>query len=290
VQSSDAILHLLNGALHRGAETSVSWAHDEEAALPLFADRDSRQIVEECLSFWRIVNNHVKEKGAFVPLKLFKHAAQSLYSKTKGGVDGSAQARSILRSSTSSFAWEQKIVSQTLKTLAVNAFHAWRMSQNEDLLQTIDAFCSLDHYRNGLNSVQSLADFVFDVAQELLAYADRLQQQEDPADLDIIEITDIEEARLLALARRRRGKRLIFFNSPDGIKLRLHVHPHNQRQLPGTPKYCCLCGSGASGSKRHRSTFKCTACDAHLCARAHPGQRKSCWSIWHEARRLNSRD
>ena len=67
-------------------------------------------------------------------------------------------------------------MSQTLKTLAVNGFLAWRMSQKEDLLQTSDAFFSLYHYRNGLNSVQSLADFVFDVAQELLAYADRLQQ------------------------------------------------------------------------------------------------------------------
>jgi hypothetical protein len=121
-------------------------------------------------------------------------------------------------------------------------------------------------------------------------HAYQLQQRNDPADLDIVEITDIEEARLLALAQRRRGNRIMFFNSPDGIKLRLHVHPHNQRQLSGTPKYCCLCGSGDSGSKRHRTTFKCTGCDAHLCARAHPGQRKSCWSIWHESRRLNVRD
>jgi hypothetical protein len=140
------------------------------------------------------------------------------------------------------------------------------MSQKEDLLQTREAFVSLDLYHNALNSVQSLANFVFDVAQDLLVYADRIHQQEGPADLDIIEITDIEEARLPALARRLRGKRLVFFNSPDGIKLRPQVHPHNQRQLPGTAKYCCLCGSGAAGLKLNCTTFKCIACDAHLCA------------------------
>jgi hypothetical protein len=108
-------------------------------------------------------------------------------------------------------------MSQTRKTLAFNAFLARRMSQKEDMLQTKEAFGSLDHCRNALNSVQSLADFVFDVAQELLVYADQLHQRNDPADLEIVEITDIEEARLLALPRRRRGKRLMFFNSPDGI-------------------------------------------------------------------------
>lgn len=65
-------------------ESVVSWAHDESPEPPVFVDSDSAKIFKECLPFWLLVNNYVKEKDAFVPLKLFKNATQSLYSKTKG--------------------------------------------------------------------------------------------------------------------------------------------------------------------------------------------------------------
>jgi DDE_Tnp_1-like zinc-ribbon len=101
-----------------------------------------------------------------------------------------------------------------------------------------------------------------------------------------VSIADPEGSRLLALAQRRRGKRIESFNSADGIRLHLNLIPHNQRQAPGSKKYCGLCGSGGD---RHRTSFKCAACDIPLCARAHPGLRKSCWAVWHEAKRLPMR-
>ncbi|CDF37459.1 unnamed protein product [Chondrus crispus] len=143
---------------------------------------------------------------------------------------------------------------------------------------------------HALNNVLSLADFDIDVSQELLLYADQLEKEKSRQEEDTEEVTDAEAARLFALARKRRGKRLIFFNAPDGIKLRLHDHPQKQRQLPGTPKYCSFCGSSASRAKRHRESFMCTACDAHICTRVHNGQRKSCWSIWHESKKQKPRD
>ena len=109
------------------AESIVAWAHEEDPTPPVFATPDSVKRIEEKLPFWLLVNNHVKETDAFVPLKLFKHAAQSFYSKTKGGVDGSAQYCAIMRSSTSKRKWEQKIVSQTLKTVCINSFFGWRI-------------------------------------------------------------------------------------------------------------------------------------------------------------------
>jgi hypothetical protein len=39
VQLSDDIRQLLGGALHRGVEVSLSWAHDEDEPPPSFADR-----------------------------------------------------------------------------------------------------------------------------------------------------------------------------------------------------------------------------------------------------------
>ena len=70
--------------------------------MPLFVDRQTKIILSERLSFWKVIEYYAKEHDAFVPVKIFKHGIQSLYSKTKGGVDGSAQARVIMRSSTSS--------------------------------------------------------------------------------------------------------------------------------------------------------------------------------------------
>ena len=131
VRCTNSALKLCESALRRGAEKAVSWAHKEDPVLPQFADPASTHTLLGRLSFWQKVNSHVKEHDAFLPLKLFRHGTQSLYSKTKCGVDGSAQARAILRSSTSSLKWEQKIVSQTIKTLAINAFIAWRMAEKE---------------------------------------------------------------------------------------------------------------------------------------------------------------
>ena len=124
-------------------------------------------------------------------------------------------------------------MSQTFNSLAVNAFIAWRIAQVEHLLQTAEALVELDHYRHALNNFQSLADFVFDVSQELLVYGDQLENEKSRQEEDTEEVTDAEAARLFALAQKRRGKRLMFFNAPYGIKLRLHVHTHKQSQLPG---------------------------------------------------------
>jgi hypothetical protein len=93
-----------------------------------------------------------------ISLTLFCYEIYSIYSQTKGEVDGSAQARAILRSSTSSFRWERHIVSQTLKTLPVKAFVGWRMIQRTQMLHNKDNFQILDKYRTCLKSVQSLAD------------------------------------------------------------------------------------------------------------------------------------
>ena len=181
-------------------------------------------------------------------------------------------------------------MSQTIKTLAVNAFIAWPMNERPQILTSKEDFGGIDHYRDVLNGVQSFADFVLDVSRELLIHAHQISMasrhtvggQERNGDVDI---PGAESASLRAMAGRRKNKRVAFFNSEDGIKLRLEVRPHNQRQLPGTIKYYCLCGSSA---RRRRTTFKCSTCDFHLCARTHPGQRKSCWGIWHEAKRLTN--
>jgi hypothetical protein len=118
--------------LDQTLKNCVEWTHEQDPVIPDIQDAELKKEIGNRLKFWRLVNGYVLENGPFYPpVKLFRHGVQSLYSKTKGGVDGSAEARAILRCSTSAMKCEQKIVTQTLKTLAVNSFIAWRIRQKK---------------------------------------------------------------------------------------------------------------------------------------------------------------
>jgi hypothetical protein len=261
-------------------------------------DTELRKICQSRIAFWRLVDKHVSQTDAFYPpVKLFRHGFQSLYSRTKGGVDGSAQAKAILRSSTCSFKWEQKTVSQTLKTLAVNAFIAWRFLQVKTHLETKESFRDLDHFRACLNSVQSLADFVLDTSKEMLIVADKREKESRAEQQNSGEsqpphsgLSLEEQSRLRAAATFRKRYRIPFFNSEDGVKLRLLVTGHDTRHVD-SERHCALCGnnSATNGWRGHRTSFKCSICDVHLCVRLHQGYRKNCWTIWHSQRRLELR-
>lgn len=55
----------------------VAWAYEEYAFIPPFVSTSLRSTITTQLEFWHIVDGHVKVNGAFLPLKLFKHAVQS---------------------------------------------------------------------------------------------------------------------------------------------------------------------------------------------------------------------
>lgn len=141
--------------------------------------------------------------------------------------------------------WEQKAVGQTLKTLFVNSCIAWRIVEKKDLVDDGEMFQSLNFYRQSLNSVDSLSDFCFEASAELLRYADTLDQPTTEHDMnaetDDVENIGEEAAQLTALAVQRKRNRLSFFNSSDGMKLRLRVSGHRQKQMRNE-RWCALCG------------------------------------------------
>ena len=274
------------------AKAAISWAHDGDAHVPLdkYGD-DVEDLLLERVPFWKCVNEYVRERGPFMPIRVFRHSAQSYYSKTRGGVDGNSQTRAALKSSSSSQKWEQKVVTHTFKTILVNSFIAWRMLHKEDLLGTRDSFGDLEKYRQKLNRVQCMTDFALDTALELLQYADELSQAEcDGTDDDGNRIfTQQQKIAMIRRARKRKRNRILFFNSGDGLELRLHIsnHPHviGERDI-----YCALCGQNNGKSFRgHRINHKCGYCDVHLCVKVRAGFRKSCWEIWHTAKRLKAK-
>ena len=129
--------------------------------------------------FWRLIKTEATRHGLLVPGGTFKHASQTVYYKIKRGVDGNAKQRAILRCSTVTLKWEQKVVTQIFKSLAVNAWLAWRQLQKEDLLKSKESFKGLDQFRHSLNNIESFADFVFELIPELLTYAEKLAKDCD---------------------------------------------------------------------------------------------------------------
>jgi hypothetical protein len=210
------------------------------------------------LTFWTLFNTFVREQNALPPIKIFKHSPQSIHSKTKGGVDGSAQAWAILRAFTSALKWEQTIVTQTFQALPVNEFLGWRMARKKGCLSSAETFGSIDNYRHELNRVQSFADLVDDVSQELLEHSELLDKQSD-ADVGVrqseLELSGSEKTRLVELAGMKKRNRIVWFNSADGVSLRLRVRGHEQR-LQKVDQYCGLCRTNKEVWRGRRTTFK----------------------------------
>ena len=143
---------------------TLRWAHEDPVGIqPITGKEDIDNIVKARLPFWRLLRNDIKERVPFIPVRVFKQSSQTLYNKTKGGADGNAQMRAILRCPSDTLKWEQKVVTQVFKSITVNAWVACRQLQREDMLSTRESFKSLEQYRSSLNKVESLADFVSEI-------------------------------------------------------------------------------------------------------------------------------
>ena len=123
-----------------------------------------------------------------------------------------------------------KIVSQTIKTLAVNSFIAWPMTQKRNLFESRVSFQSLNSFRYSVNTVESFADVIYDPSRELLNYAEFTESLEVKEVDTHNEISGENVQRLCRLAVARKRRRLLFFNTSDGVMLRLSVPRHVMRQ------------------------------------------------------------
>lgn len=128
--------------------------------------------------------------------------------------------------------WEQKIVQQTIKMIAINAFIAWEMNQKKDNLERKDTFHGIQQFSNSLKNVQSNSNYIYNLNREILIYSGKLQEDssEGGAVLGISEVPSSEVYVLRARASARKKKLIPFFNSGEGSRLRLEVRGHEQRQ------------------------------------------------------------
>lgn len=132
----DATLSTLHGSFRVVTYPLVHSSDYHPVVPPSYFTAHQKAIRYSQHKFSNCINSHVMTSGPFPPVKVLKHDIQIFYSKTKGGVDGSTQARTFLRSSTIYLKWEQKLVKQSLKTIAVKSFIIWRIDTKKDLLQS----------------------------------------------------------------------------------------------------------------------------------------------------------
>lgn len=215
--------------------------YQSKQLVPSFADADTKQIVMDHLPFWKIAKSQVHSHGPFPPLRLFKHGAQSLYSKTKGVVDGATQFGAILRAPTRALRWEQKLVFQTLKTVVVNVFVGWQILTRSDVLESAETFRSLHRYRTILNKLQSFGDFVFDLPIQLLRHASRVVNNDEhlEVEVDATKPSAEEASRLLELARKKQRNSTAFFEFCGWLAPRPSASTAKRHQEKQT--LCSLC-------------------------------------------------
>lgn len=140
-----------------------------------------------------------------------------------------------------------KIVLYFLKTLAVNIFIAWQLKKCEHYLHTLAQFGRLDRFRETLGRRTSFSDWLAQVIEELLDYADVMEGGTGP--------DGSRECRLqrppsdLIIPKRNR---ILFFNGRIGRSHRLSTSGHctNPRASAG---WCVFCrNKGSSGEHKGR--------------------------------------
>ena len=102
-----------------------------------------------------------------------------------------------------------------MKMVAINAFLGWRMSEKANFLESKEEFGTLDHYREALTAVESLADFVYVVYRDLLVHSENLANEDESnkaieAEEALFQAHDINS--LVRKASVMCKKRILFFN------------------------------------------------------------------------------
>lgn len=77
-------------------------------------------------------------------------------------MDEATEKAAILGTSTFDFCWEAKLVTQVLKSFAVDSCIVWRHFERRELLQSLQSFKSFVSFRNSLKKVRNPAEFMMD--------------------------------------------------------------------------------------------------------------------------------
>lgn len=157
--------------------------------------------------------------------------------------------------------WEQKLMLFFIRTLLVNSFIAWRLLPCDAKLSTPKDFETLDGFPENLALTLPFFDFVWDVSEEVLVYANNIKS--------LARIRVDEDGRITAPSRsvkNLRRSRMAFFNTAAWRAFRLHSHDHHPVHSD-RKRWCVLCRKDGVGDQvKHRITsYMFTKCTVPLC-------------------------
>ena len=133
---------------------TIGWVRDGVADVPLDKyEDDVEDLLLERVPFWKCVNKTIREERPFMPIRIFRHSTQSFYAKTREGVDGNSQTRSVLKSSSTAHKLELKVVTHTFKTILVNAFVFFFFFESKHFIYSVRNVHSLETEQHYLNIV-----------------------------------------------------------------------------------------------------------------------------------------
>jgi hypothetical protein len=133
--------------------------------------------------------------------------------------------------------------------------------------------------------------------KELLIVADRKEKECRYIEREIARglsdgsrVPHHEVSRLFDAARSRKRYRIRFFNTEDGMKLRLTGFGQETKHM-GSKQHCALCGNNSTSAswRGHRPSFQCSISLVHLCVRLHHGFRKEYLDYLAHAEKLEER-
>jgi hypothetical protein len=268
----------------------MDWAHEciSTSGPPpkphtAFTDEDS-YIITSHLRLWRALRKLVRANNNLPihPVYIVKCAAQVLYNKLKGGIDGSTQyvrALTSLAKPEIQTNMEQKLVLRTLKQITVNAGLLFRIRKVQ-ADPTLRNWTAITDFRRHVNAQESIPAFAHELSLELLEYAGTLTNvvEEEaivagpggnmpPPTLSAEEIADA-----LKSLRKKRNLAIPQLNTGVHKQMRLMLHhQHNKAVRIGTKvvktgqntgkrvplqKRCVMCSG--------QSSFKCALCGVVL--------------------------
>ncbi|SPQ95347.1 unnamed protein product (mitochondrion) [Plasmodiophora brassicae] len=239
-----------------------------------------------------MVQEHVNRNGPLVPIETFKHAAQVLYCKTKGGVDKATFDVNKIRYPKSKLGFEAKYVTHLLyQACGLNACIAYRYwTYQKELSDQNRSLPSLKSVRRELSSMEAFEDFVIEAGQEIVRRGDDLGAllsgkgvEEQRPNLSEQAVADLQ-------AKIPKGRVLRFFSTDDGWLLRssgthrmerITRDPLTDMPLTRSVRRCALC-------VRETSNY-CHVCRQFLCNVApKDGTHRACSTDFHFLRELPS--
>lgn len=140
-------------------------AHDSQQVaanlnVPGRVDKDDATILKSQYTFFRMFRDNVAKNRCMMPVKFLNTAAQTMYSKTKGGVDKGTDNLSMVHNPVKNMRFERKFVLRSVFQVFVNAGIAYRHYQRKELLKEAEPTnTSFQEIRKSLTLVESIRDF-----------------------------------------------------------------------------------------------------------------------------------